>query len=198
MSPFDKAYRPAFNAWQADEYAHALELCREMVRDFPDYPVGWLVHGIVLYELARYDEAEQVIHAAIEGLSGETLYHGYQNLGHLYRQSGNYGEAEKWYRKAVELDPDNVGTQVFLGALLAQKGDLAGAEAVYREATRRANGAVDEAWLNLGLVLRAQERYEEALACFEKALELTPDYPEAKTGKVDMEKVIAYLQASGQ
>jgi tetratricopeptide (TPR) repeat protein len=198
MSPFDKAYRPAFNAWQADEYAHALELCREMVRNFPTYPEGWLVHGIVLYELARYDEAEQVIHGAIEELSLDQLQHGYYRLGHLHRNRGDYESAEKWYRKAVEQAPDSVGMHVFLGAFLELKGDLAGAEAVHREATRLANGAVDEAWLNLGLVLRAQERYEEALACFEKALELTPDYPEAKTGKVDMEKVIAYLQASGQ
>jgi tetratricopeptide (TPR) repeat protein len=52
---------------------------------------------------------------------------------------------------------------------------------------------VDEAYFNLGLVLRAQERYQEALACFEKALELTPDYREAITAKSDVEKAIAYL-----
>jgi len=53
---------------------------------------------------------------------------------------------------------------------------------------------LDEAYLNLGLVLRAQERYKEALACFEKALELTPDYRKAITAKSDIEKAIAYLQ----
>jgi tetratricopeptide (TPR) repeat protein len=48
--------------------------------------------------------------------------------------------------------------------------------------------------LNLGLVLRAQERYEEALACFEKALQLTPDYQDAMTAKADVEKAITYLR----
>ena len=62
--------------------------------------------------------------------------------------------------------------------------------------TRCSKGCVDEAYLNLGLVLRAQERYTEALECFKKALELTPDYELAITGKSDMENVIALLHAN--
>ena len=65
--------------------------------------------------------------------------------------------------------------------------------AAHRNATRCTKGAVDEAYFNLGLVLRAQERYQEALACFEKAIELTPDYEEAIDAQRDAKKVIAYL-----
>jgi tetratricopeptide (TPR) repeat protein len=128
----------------------------------------------------------------------DQLYQGYRNLGHLCQDQGRYDEAEEWYRKAVELKPEGAGRRIFLGALLAQKGDLSGAEACHRKATQCVGGCVDEAYLNLGLVLRAQERYEEALECFNKALEITSDYEEAMVGKSDMEKVIAFLNANEQ
>ena len=56
----------------------------------------------------------------------------------------------------------------------------------------------DEAYLNLGLVLRAQERYPEALECFERALKLTPDYSQALTAKNDLEKALVYLRTGEQ
>src|SRR5260221_8729435 len=147
MITADKAYRQVFDAWDAGEHANALELCRGLLREFPDHTVGWLLEGVILYELARYDEAEQVINEAIQGLSLDSLAHGYMHLGHLNGKRGRYDEAEQWYRKAVELDPDKAGLHVFLGAVLAKKGDLGQAEASHRKATRCSRGAVDKAFL---------------------------------------------------
>jgi tetratricopeptide (TPR) repeat protein len=45
---------------------------------------------------------------------------------------------------------------------------------------------VDEAYFNLGLILRAKERYQEALTCFENAIHLDPQYRVAKTAKRDV------------
>ena len=198
MNIRDTTYREVFEAWSAGEYACALEKSRELLRNYPDFNLGWVLQGVILYELARYEEAEQVLHSAIQGLPLEHLHHGYTQLGHLYRQRGDFANAEKWYRKAVELEPDDSGRHVFLGALLILRGDITGAEAVHRKAIRCSKGPVDEAYLNLGLVLRAQERYQEALACFEKAIELTPEYREAITAKCDVEKAIAYLHVEPQ
>lgn len=193
MNSRERTYREMFDAWSAGEYARALEISRELLRDFPDFNLGWMLQGVVLYELARYEEAEQVLRNAILGLPLEHLHHGYVHLGHLYRERGDYVNAEKWYRKAIDLEPDDAGRHIFLGALLAKRGDIPGAEAAHRKATQCSKGAVDEAYFNLGLVLRAQERYQEALACFEKAVKLTPEYPEAITAKTDVEKAIAHL-----
>lgn len=196
MNGAETAYLQAFDAWAAGEQAIALELCRELLHNFPDHTIGRLLEGIILSDLARYDEAEQVIKEAIQGLSLEALPHGYTHLAHLHNDRGRYDEAEKWYRKAIELDPDNAGLHVFLGAVLARKGDLQQAEASHRRATLCPNGAVDEAYLNLGLVIRAQERYEEARECFTKALEITADYPDAQVAKSDVEKAIAFLRSN--
>jgi tetratricopeptide (TPR) repeat protein len=195
MSTCEAADDRVSKAWTAAQHATALELCRELLREFPDYSIGRVLQGVILYELARYQEAEQVLREAVRTLSLEQLPYAYAQLGHLHRDSGHYDEAERWYRKAIELDPDHAGKYVFLGALLAQKGDLRAAEECHRKATRCSKGCVDEAYLNLGLVLRSQERYDQALECFRKALELTPDYEEAMTGKSDMESAIKLSQA---
>jgi len=195
----DTAYRKTFDAWSRGENAYALEQSRELLREFPDFDLACLLQGIILYKLARYEESERVLHQAVQAISFEHLGYAYTQSGHLYRERGDFENAEKWYRKASELDPDHSGRYVFLGALLAQRGNLSGAEECHRKATRCPKGdVVDEAYLNLGLVLRAQERYTEALACFEKALELTPDYRKAITAKGDVEKLIAYLPVDAQ
>lgn len=195
MNTRDASYDEMFKAWEHGEHAYALELSRELLQRFPDFAVGQVLQGVILYELARYDEAEQVLNAAIQDLPPEQLQHGYVHLGHLHRERGDYLGAETWYRKAAELAPDHAGPHVFLGALLARRGDFRGAEAAYRKATRCSKGAVDEAYLNVGLVLRSQERYTEAQECFNKALELTPDYSEAAIAKADIEKAIAHVRA---
>ena len=53
---------------------------------------------------------------------------------------------------------------------------------------------IDEAYLNLGLILRALGRYGEARQCFELALELDPEYQAAQDGIDDINSVLTYLQ----
>jgi tetratricopeptide (TPR) repeat protein len=49
---------------------------------------------------------------------------------------------------------------------------------------------IDEAYHNLGLVLRGQDRLVEAAECFRKAIELCADYPEAIEALQDVESVL--------
>jgi tetratricopeptide (TPR) repeat protein len=194
MSPkSEEQYQRVFDAWSAGEHAFALELSREFFSEFPDYHAGRLLQGVILHGLARYQEAEEILNEAIQNLPPESLDYGFIQLGHLHRKCGRCDEAEKWYRQAIELNPNDAGRHIFLGALLAKKGDLTSAEASHRRATQCSSGCIDEAYLNLGLVLRAQERYREALQCFEKALELTPDYQAAREAKSDLQKAIKFL-----
>jgi len=194
MNRRESAYQKMFNAWDAGEHAYALELSRELLHDFPDFKIGRIVQGAILYELARYAEAEEILYATVEDLSAESKDHGYIQLGHLFREKGDYESAGKWYRKAIELDPLDAGRHIFLGLVLAKSGNLNVAEEVHRQATQCSKGAIDEAYLNLGLVLRAQERYQEALECFEKALELSADYRQAANARNDVKKALIYLR----
>ena len=65
------------------------------------------------------------------------------------------------------------------GISLERAGDLMAAEAEYREVLRVKPG-LDVANNRLGVVLARQERYEEALKCFEAAVAVRPDFVDAQ------------------
>lgn len=79
----------------------------------------------------------------------------------------------------------------------ARDGRLAEAEEAHRKATSL-RGDVDEAFLNLGLVLRAQGRFEEAAEAFECALAICAKYEEASEALADVREAIALRRPATQ
>jgi tetratricopeptide (TPR) repeat protein len=51
-------------------------------------------------------------------------------------------------------------------------------------------GCIDEAYFNLGLVLRSRERFEDAAECFREAIRLDPEYRAARRALFDVEHCI--------
>ena len=86
-------------------------------------------------------------------------------MGHLNKARGEFWGAAAWYGQAIKSVPDEAGGHIGLGDILARFGRLQEAEAAHRAATFCSKGRRDEAYLNLGLVLRAQQRYKEAASC---------------------------------
>lgn len=72
-----------------------------------------------------------------------------------------------------------------LGACLAAHGKHEEALAIHRHATEL-EGDPDEAFLNVGLILRAQGKLGDAAEAFESALRLCPDYPAASKALEDV------------
>ena len=64
------------------------------------------------------------------------------------------------------------------GLALSKAGDWKAAEDRYRAALR-ADRAIPEAWNGLGHALKMQARYDAALAAYDEALRLRPNYPQA-------------------
>lgn len=81
-------------------------------------------------------------------------------------------------RSAAAAAPDAVEPHYVLGRLWQLAGDLAKAEASYRQVVRL-DPAHAKAHNNLGCVLLLQEKTADALACFRQALLLDPQQPEA-------------------
>ena len=117
-------------------------------------------------------------------------------MGHIFRFRGDYETAAEWYRKTIDSNPNDTTGYIFLGAALARQGKLDEAEAVHRTATQCKEGCIDEAYHNLGLVLRGQGRLEESRECFTKALEIDPDYEVAQEALDDLIEAIAYRSRS--
>lgn len=100
------------------------------------------------------------------------------SLAHVYRLLGQPTEANRFYEKALELDPDNFHLNVFSALTSSQTSQ-------YEEALERLEKATQlnpldlYAWMTKGRVLMILKRDEEALACFQKANEIDPDQRQA-------------------
>jgi Flp pilus assembly protein TadD len=86
---------------------------------------------------------------------------------------GNVGQMIQEYRRAVTLDPNDVGVRVNLGAALQRTGDLAGAEREYRAAISL-EPERDEAHSNIGAVLFQEGRADQAINEFTRAVKINP------------------------
>jgi Tfp pilus assembly protein PilF len=93
-------------------------------------------------------------------------------------RQGALPAAEDLYVKILQVDPHQVDALHLLGVIRCQQGRLADAESLLSEALRRVpdSSAYNNSW---GRLLLLQGRREEALAALRRALELSPQNPEA-------------------
>jgi tetratricopeptide (TPR) repeat protein len=137
-----------------------------------------------------FDEAEHALKRGLELAPATKRFYLLADLGRVYQRRGDRAAAERFYRDAIAADPDDTHGYIYLGALMASGGRLDEAEATHRRATRCPRGSVDEAYLNLGHILRARARYEEAIACFREAVRLDPHYKLAKDAMKDCKQAL--------
>jgi tetratricopeptide (TPR) repeat protein len=184
---------------KADKAGHTvyvMELSKNFVADFPDSILGWYYFGTSLYAVARYKEGLVALQRLRRLLAPSKQQLVQSEFGHLYRKKGELRRAASWYRKAISSDPIDAKYYIYLGAVLATAGRLSEAETMHRKATQCREGCIDEAYLNLDLVLRAQGRYPEARRCFQRALKISPGYKEAKNELEDMKHVLSMRSAT--
>ena len=97
-------------------------------------------------------------------------------------QQGSLAQAQAVYDQVLRLQPLNFDALHLSGVLARQQGDPARALTLIRGALAQNEGKAI-AHCNLGVVLQDLQRYEEALASFERALALRPDYPVALSNR---------------
>jgi hypothetical protein len=102
------------------------------------------------------------------------------NLGESYDAAGKYPEAEREYRKAVEIDPASKQARTSLATVLQKAGRAPEAEAAYR-ADLRLDARHYPALYNLAELLWRSGRRDEAAELYERYLELAP--PQSGPGR---------------
>ena len=90
-------------------------------------------------------------------------------------KEGKIEEAEKSYKKAIELKPSFPEANYNLGNTLKNLGRLDEAEKSYKKAIEL-KPSFPEAYYNLGNTLKNLGRLDEAEKSYKKAIELKPDY----------------------
>jgi tetratricopeptide (TPR) repeat protein len=143
-----------------------------------------------LVDLCLFKEASVALKRLQQVAGAEDAYVVFIHWGDYYNARGDLRRAEQWYRKGAKEDQ---GASVFLGGVLARQGRFAEAKRSHRQATRAAESdrlARDEAFYNLGLILRAERRYQDALECLDRAIALDPEYTAALETRADVRQAI--------
>jgi Tfp pilus assembly protein PilF len=150
--------------------------------------------------VARYREAQAALRRAGRFIPDSRRWLLAVQWGHLYREKRAERRAEAWYRKALALRA-STGTHIFLGASLARQGRFGEAKRHHRRAIALARDpkadAPDQAYYNLGLILRAEEKYGEAATLLKQALRLDPNYKLAREALKDVEEASRFRSNAG-
>jgi tetratricopeptide (TPR) repeat protein len=186
-----KMWNDLMDVWDNVNVSCHLYFAKLYTDKFPNEAAGWIALADVLSGMARYSEARDALRRAKFLSPKERYYFVFHQFGHLYMEKGDYLRAEKWYRKALEKK-ETTSHFIFLGACLAKQGKFSEAKKCHKKALKIASETPDEAYYNLGLILRAEEKFEEALNYFEKAIKLNPEYKLAKEAKRDIKNLLQY------
>jgi len=101
----------------------------------------------------------------------------YTYLGWTYRDQGRLEDAIEECRKAIDLDPGFGNPYNDIGAYLIELGRPEEAIPWLEKAIGSERyDAYHHPWYNLGRVYVAREMFNRARECFERALEMQPDY----------------------
>jgi tetratricopeptide (TPR) repeat protein len=100
---------------KSGDYDRAIEICRGQIPQQPGYISGHIVLGQSLYDCGRLEEARQTFETALN-LDPENLI-ALRHLGDIARQHGENEVAKGWYRRLLEVDPQNDEVVALLEAM---------------------------------------------------------------------------------
>jgi tetratricopeptide (TPR) repeat protein len=149
-------------------YEEAIKSYDKALEIKPDDLVAWLDRGLALSKLRKYEEAIKSYDKALE-INPEHA-DAWNNKGVVLRNLGKYQDAIYCYDKALRINPK------YADALRNKDLSL--------DKLREKDDSKDaDAWLTKGNALYDSRKYEEAIKCYDKALELNPNYTGASYKK---------------
>ncbi len=171
--------------------AEAETLYRRSLAREPKQPHVQLNLGSLLTDMGRAAEGIALLRAVVRAQPNNV--DALVALGQAQHAAREFDFAERHLRAARKLAPDDPVIALSLGGLLNDAGRPRDGETVLREALARTVAAPMRAALehNLGVALKLQSRWSEALAAFDAALALAPNLPFADANRAG---VLAHLK----
>lgn len=145
-----------------------------------------VLFGANLIELGDLTTAERILERAHDNIDEESLPFLRTQQGHLARATGDYETAEKLFREAHKLNPDDAENLIHAASMSAALGKTPRAEHLLHEAAKLEDEFQIDAWFNLAGLLVSQQRYEEAEAYYEKILAEDPVHELAEEWIADL------------
>jgi tetratricopeptide (TPR) repeat protein len=124
------------------------------------------------------DDVVRMLRPDTEKTRARTAYDLYSKASALDEDPACFDEAEKLYRRAIELDPQLAIAYTNLGNIRFRRGDEKGAEEMYRRALE-IDDRQPEAHYNLGYVLLERGDARRSVPYFQRALDADPRFADA-------------------
>ncbi len=177
MDDYKQVLRDALALHQGGRFDEAMTRYRAVLAQLPDEPNATYLLGVALHQATRHDQAVAYLTRACE--QRPDFADAFNNLGEALRGAKRAAEAVVALEKALALKPDHPAYLANLShARLAVK-DEAGAVDAARKAIALEPGLV-AAHQALGNALLECGRIEDARAALERAVQLAPDFHDAR------------------
>lgn len=174
--PANPLIQRALEHHRAGRLAESKTLYEQALALEPRNPDALHLAGVVALQSGDPQRGLRLIEQAIEIRPDHP---GFQaNLGQALLALRRVKDARAAFLRAAALDPGTPQFRVAAASCLAMQGSLGQAEQELRAVTQRHPGYA-LAWYNLGNVFQEQERHEESLENFSRAIQLDPALPDA-------------------
>lgn len=178
MNDWDDAERRVERAQELFEQRRWREALEELraATDINPHNAGWHFNiGLTLDELERYDEAIEAYRQGLE-IDPHDL-HAMTHLGTDLRRIGNMDEAIRTFEEIESRDPSYEASYCNRILCYAEMGDHDRAEEMFYTA-RLFRDQCPDCYHHLGLSLAEREKWDKAIWCFRRALDLDESYPQ--------------------
>ncbi len=135
-----------------------------------------LILSFLTYERNKDWKNNDVLYSTAEGIDGTVLL---TNVGNIYANNKQFDEAEKRYRRAIELRDNTLLAHHNLGLIFLIRGQLDSAEIKFKKGLSLDSLAPD-GYLQLANVYQSEGRIDEAIQQLEKLQHIFPDYRNSK------------------
>ena len=165
----------AYNLYELGKWAEALNELQKAVRINP-YNADWYYNmGLTLDAMSDYGQAIKAYRHALELSPSdvETL----TALGVDSTRQKQFAQALGYFEQAQRIDPDFEPCYGYRIVTYSQMGEHDKAEEMFYLA-RQIKDKCAICDYNMGMSLLSRGQYDRAIACWQEALELEPDYPE--------------------
>jgi tetratricopeptide (TPR) repeat protein len=164
-----------------DQFNHAIEEYKSLLKDDPQNLEGWFQLGNLYYGTGQDKEAIDSYNKVLElePKHIKTL----TQLGNLSYDSSRYQQATDYYQQVLEQNPELTDVRVDMATMYHRLKKTDEALKQLREAIER-DPQHAMARVNLGIVLKnGKQDYQGAISVWQEFLEKFPDHPQVATVK---------------
>ncbi len=163
----------------------AAKLGQEVAAKDPENVEAQAVRGYALLKEGRTEEAEKVF-KELAARGGQAEVVGKEGLAAVYARKGRYAEALELTEEVERKDPERAYVHVVRGDILYAQGKKEAAGVEYTKGAQKKEAEPyqqGERFNKLGRYYASAGKYDQALALYDKAIEVDPFYIEGMSNK---------------